>query len=311
MVGRSTAMRAAFALLERAAASGATVLLEGETGTGKEAAAESIHRESSRRDQPFIVVDCGALPAALLEAELFGHERGAFTGAVEARAGAFESANGGTVFLDEIGELALELQPKLLRVLERREVKRLGTARHTRVDVRVIAATNRRLHAEVNDQRFRSDLYYRLAVVEIRLPPLRERSDDLPMLVEHLLDGLDAGPEAARLREPAFIAELARHAWPGNVRELRNFVERCLTMGEPLVPQGAPVAATPGEPSAYPGVDLALPLKEARQQHLRQFEERYVRRLMEQHAGNITAAARAAGVDRITLYRLLWRFGMR
>jgi transcriptional regulator with GAF, ATPase, and Fis domain len=329
MVGQSPALRRAFALLERAAASDATVLLEGETGTGKDAAAESIHRESGRRDQPLIVVDCGALPASLLEAELFGYERGAFTGAVEARAGAFESATGGTVFLDEIGELALELQPKLLRVLERREVKRLGAARHKPVDVRVIAATNRRLHAEVNDQRFRSDLYYRLAVIEIRLPPLRERAEDLPLLVEHLLRGMGSGAEAeaARLREPAFLAELARHSWPGNVRELRNFLERCVALGELLQPAGAATAAAApeapagGDPSLDSprlagspdrlGIDLTLPLKEARQRHQRRFEEQYVRALMDHHGGNIAAAARSAGVDRITLYRLLWRFGMR
>jgi two-component system, NtrC family, response regulator GlrR len=313
MVGRSPALRRAFALLERAAASDATVLLDGETGTGKEAAAESIHRESNRRDEPFIVVDCGAIPAQLLEAELFGHERGAFTGAVEARAGAFETASGGTVFLDEIGELSMELQPKLLRVLERKEIKRVGAAKHHKVDVRVIAATNRRLHAEVNDQRFRSDLYYRLAVLEIRLPPLRERPEDLPLLVDHLLEQLgDDGPQVTRMREPDFLQELARHAWPGNVRELRNFLERCVALGETLSPSAGPGP----EPRAAAGgaaepVDLSLPLKQARDRHQRAFEERYVRALMEAHGGNITAAARAAGVDRITLYRLLWRFGMR
>jgi two-component system, NtrC family, response regulator GlrR len=310
MVGRSPALRRAFALLERAARSDATVLLEGETGTGKEAAAESIHRESARRDRPFIVVDCGAIPAALLEAELFGHERGAFTGAVEGRAGAFESAAGGTVFLDEIGELSLELQPKLLRVLERREVKRVGSARHGRVDVRVIAATNRRLHAEVNDQRFRSDLYYRLAVLEITLPSLRDRLDDLPLLVDHLLAGLGADAAAAApLQQPAFLRELAAHRWPGNVRELRNFLERCLALGEQLSPGGGPAPAE--LTSLAEPIDLSLPLKDARERHQRAFEKRYVEALMAAHDGNITAAARAAGVDRITLYRTLWRHGLR
>jgi transcriptional regulator with PAS, ATPase and Fis domain len=312
MVGRSLALRRAFALLERAAASDATVLLEGETGTGKEAAAESIHRESPRAHEPFIVVDCGAIPAQLLEAELFGHEKGAFTGAVEARAGAFESAVGGTVFLDEIGELSLELQPKLLRVLERKEIKRVGSAKHFKVDVRVIAATNRRLHGEVNEQRFRSDLYYRLAVIEIRLPPLRERADDLPLLVDNLLEQIGATRDAAaRLREPAFLAELAGHAWPGNVRELRNFLERCVALGETLAPPpGGTTAAAAASADGAP-VDLSRPLKAARGLQLRAFEERYVRALMAAHAGNITAAARAAGVDRITLYRLLWRFGLK
>jgi len=187
LVGATPAMRAVFAILERAAAGDATVLLEGETGTGKDAAAESIHEQSARRAKPLRVIDCGALPAQLIESELFGHERGAFTGAAAARAGAFEAADGGTVFLDEIGELPIELQPKLLRVLERREVKRLGATEHRAVDVRVIAATNRDLREEINARRFRPDLYWRLAVVTVVLPPLRDRSEDLPLLVDNLV----------------------------------------------------------------------------------------------------------------------------
>jgi two-component system, NtrC family, response regulator GlrR len=308
MVGRSPAMRAVFALLERAALSEATILLEGETGTGKEAAAESIHRESARRDGPMIVVDCGAIPPDLLESELFGHERGAFTGAVQSRQGAFEAAGGGTIFLDEIGELSPDLQPKLLRALERREVKRVGSNAYFGVDVRVVAATNRNLRAEVNARKFRSDLYYRLAVLDIRLPPLRERHEDIPALVEHILDSLGSAdkPEARLLRTPEFYAELSRHPWPGNVRELRNYVERCLALREQT-----PIVA--GDRAAEPSlnIDVGQPLKVAREAWTRTFERRYLEEILGRHNGNVTAAARGAGVDRIYFYRLLWRHGLR
>ncbi|HEY4116793.1 MAG TPA: sigma 54-interacting transcriptional regulator [Byssovorax sp.] len=307
MVGRSTAMRRVFALLERAAPNEATVLLEGETGTGKEVAAESIHLESPRRDGPFVIVDCSAVPADLLEAELFGHEKGAFTGASGAREGAFEAANGGTIFLDEIGELSLDLQPKLLRALERRHVKRVGANRYTDVDVRVVAATNRDLRAEVNQHRFRSDLYYRLAVIEVRLPPLRERAEDLPLLLDHVLErlGFSDGEQAAALRSADSIAALARHAWPGNVRELRNYVERCVALGE-----RSPLGASPDDAkAALPDVDQ--PLRVARARWTSALERRYVEAVLQRAGGNVTAAARAAGVDRMYLYRLLHRYGLR
>ncbi|HEX2571776.1 MAG TPA: sigma 54-interacting transcriptional regulator [Polyangia bacterium] len=310
MVGASVAMRRAFALLERAAAGDATVLLEGETGTGKEAAAESIHRESARRERPFIVVDCGAIPSGLLESELFGHERGAFTGAVAGREGAFLAAQGGTIFLDEIGELGIELQPKLLRALERREVKKVGQNRYVPVDVRVVAATNRNLRSEVNARRFRSDLYYRLAVLEVRLPPLRERGEDLPALVEHILSSLGVAadsPEAELVHSPEFLAELGRHAWPGNVRELRNYVERCLALREaqPIGDEGF------GEGAGEPAVDVNLPLKVARERWVAHYERRYLEEILRQQEGNVSAAARAAGVDRIHFYRLLWKHGLK
>jgi transcriptional regulator with PAS, ATPase and Fis domain len=305
LVGASPAMARVFALLERAAASDATVLIEGETGTGKEAVAESIHRESARKDGPFVVVDCGAIPSALLESELFGHEKGAFTGAVAAREGAFEAAHGGTLFLDEIGELAAELQPKLLRVLERREIKRVGRTRHTAVDVRLVAATNRDLRVEVNAQRFRSDLYFRLAVLGVHLPPLRDHKGDVPLLVARLLDQLDA-PATARdaLLAPNSLAELARHSWPGNVRELRNWLERAIALEE-RPPFGDSGRAT------EPAIDLDRPLKVSREAWLRPFERRYIEGLLARADGNITSAARAAGVDRITFYRLLWKHGLR
>ncbi|HUQ03160.1 MAG TPA: sigma 54-interacting transcriptional regulator [Kofleriaceae bacterium] len=311
MVGRSTAMRAVFALLERAAASDATVLLTGETGTGKEAAAESIHAASPRRDGPFIVIDCGAIPPNLLEAELFGHEKGAFTGAASARTGAFEAATGGTIFLDEIGELSPDLQPKLLRALERREVKRIGANEHTTVDVRVIAATHRDLRAEVNAKRFRADLYYRLAVVEVTLPPLRERRDDLPLVVDHLLARVTPA-QRAELTAPGFLGHLAAHGWPGNVRELRNYLDRCLALGVELAP--SPVTATAvaaGAPAATSGVDASTPLREAREEATRRFERAYLEDLLRRHGDNLAAAARAASVDRAHLYRLLWKHGLK
>jgi two-component system, NtrC family, response regulator GlrR len=313
LVGESLAMRGAFALLERAAASDATVLVMGETGTGKEAAAESLHAASNRRDGPFVVVDCGAIPTELLESELFGHEKGAFTGAVSARQGAFELAQGGSIFLDEIGELGLELQPKLLRVLERKEVKRVGQSRYSPVDVRVIAATNRDLRAEVNARRFRADLYYRLAVIELELPPLREHPEDLPILVEHVLESFGAKdrPEANVLRTEAAAAELSTHPWPGNVRELRNYVERCLALAArgPLSADGDSAKTLPlvagDQPSARAG------LRSARQSFMREFERRYLEELLAEQGGNVSAAARAAGIDRKYLYRLLWRNGLR
>jgi two-component system response regulator GlrR len=312
MVGRSASMRAVFALCEQAAASDSTVLIEGETGTGKEATAEAIHRESGRGTGPFVVVDCGAIPPQLLESELFGHERGAFTGAVSSRRGAFEAASGGTIFLDEIGELGLDLQPKLLRALERREIKPVGADQYAPVDVRVLAATNRNLREEVTARRFRSDLYYRVAVLRVRLPPLRERKEDLGVLLEHLLEVLGAvdRPEARPLRTEAFVNEVARHAWPGNVRELRNYVERCLAMREqPPPPELETLDPPPGGDG--PALDISRPLKVAREAWIAEFERRYLTELLRHHDDNVTVAARAAGVDRIHFYRLLWKHGLR
>jgi transcriptional regulator with GAF, ATPase, and Fis domain len=306
MVGSSIVMRRVFSLLARAAASDATVLIVGETGTGKEVAAESIHRESTRRRSPFVVCDCSAIPSELLEAELFGHEKGAFTGAHQARQGLFEIAQGGTLFLDEIGELSLTLQPKLLRALERKEVRRVGGNDYHTVDVRVVAATNRDLKAEVNQRRFRSDLYYRLAVLEITLPPLRDRPDDLPALLEHLLAAAGA-TDAIRhdLTAPDFLTELSRHGWPGNVRELRNYVERCLVLHE-----AAPLAED-GSATSDRLPDTTLPLKQARDRWTRLLERRYCDAVLAANDGNVAAAARAAGVDRMYFYRLLWRHGLR
>ena len=303
LVGVSPVMRAAMALLARAAKSNATVLLQGETGCGKDAAAESIHIESARSEHPFIVVDCASIPAQLMESELFGHEKGAFTGADRRRIGAFEAANGGTLLLDEIGELPPELQPKLLRVLESREVQRIGSNERLPVDVRVIAATNRNLMAEVNTRAFRADLYFRIAVLEIMLPPLRHHLEDLPLLVDHMLEGQPPSRGADALRGAALIAEMQRHHWPGNVRELRNYVERCLALEQP--PQLAAAAPPTGR------VDPSKPLRVERERWLRELEREYLEKLLAAHGNNVSAAARAAGVDRIHMYRLLWRTGLR
>ncbi len=312
MIGRSPAMQVVFDVLGKAAPSEATILLEGETGTGKEVSAEAIHKTSPRRDKPFLVVDCGAMPPQLLESELFGHERGAFTGAVSARQGVFEAASGGTVFLDEIGELSIDLQPKLLRVLERREVRRVGTNNHLPVNVRLIAATNRSLRDQVAAQKFRSDLYYRLAVVEVKLPPLRERAGDLPLLVEHIVRGLGVIDETtlARLRAPDFLEALAHHDWPGNIRELRNFLERCVALRDFAPPRaiGDRIASAAGPEAA---VNTGQPLREAREAWVSTFERRYLEELLRQHDNKVSSAARAAGVDRIYFYRLLWKHGLR
>jgi len=308
LVGHGPAMARAIDRLERASKSDATVLLSGETGTGKELAARSLHEASARSGGPYVVVDCASVPSTLFEAELFGHERGAFTSAHMAREGAFEMADGGTLFIDEIGELSLELQPKLLRVIELRESKRLGGKGPLPVDVRIVAATHRDLRAEVNQRRFREDLYYRLAVVEVALPPLRERLDDLRDLIEAI-----GGDVAARLRtsvspllEPDFLADLARHDWPGNVRELRNYLERTLVLGPQLEEQ-----PPPSERRATPLAGPLLRIREARASAVAAFERDYLERLLLAHDQNVTLAAKAAGVDRVHFYRLLWRNGLR
>ncbi len=321
LVGVSVPMRRAFALLERCSGSDATVLLEGETGTGKDAVAEAIHAKSDRRDAPFIVVDCGAIPPDLLESELFGHERGAFTGASSPRDGAFVAAHGGTLFLDELGELPLALQSKLLHALEHREVKRVGANRYVPVDVRVIAATNRNLREEVNQRRFRSDLYYRLAVIQVTLPPLRERLDDLPHLAAHFLDIIEKRSrrpvETSFLRTPEVITELRAHHWPGNLRELRNYLERCHALREAVRLERSDGGGPPREPAdspaapVAPAVDPSLSLREARDAWSRDFEHRYLEQLLARHDGNVREAARTAGVDRVYLYRLLWKHDLK
>ena len=295
LVGRSTAMRAVFANLAKAAATDTTILLVGETGTGKDSAAEAIHAGSNRRDAPFVVVDCASLSATLAESELFGHRAGSFTGADRDRIGVFEAAGNGTIFLDEIGELPLALQPKLLGVLERREIQRIGETTPRPVGARIIAATHRDLRRDVNSGRFRNDLYFRLAVMPIGIPALRERYDDLPMLVDALVDELTPDdPQRDRLRRQVNIAALARMEWPGNVRELRNHLERRLVVDHGEV----------SEPNA------SVPYAVAREAWQRWFDRQYLTDLLHRHNGNVAAAARYAGMHRGHLYRLLQRAGL-
>jgi DNA-binding NtrC family response regulator len=318
VLGRSAPMRELFSMLERVALKDITVLLEGESGTGKEKLAEAIHARSARAERPLVVFDCAAIPPSLMESELFGHEKGAFTGADGRRIGRFEEARGGTLFLDELGELPLDLQPKLLRVLERREIRRVGGTQVIPIDVRIIAATNRDLAREVNRGAFREDLYYRLAVIRVRVPALRERSSDIPLLVEHFVREFFDG-DAARAKEvTAGISEtnwqgLLTHPWPGNVRELRNFIERTLAVSGGVDAGEVPAAAMrdrPGDADADAiawKLDLARPFLEAREELMGRFERTYLERMLEAHAGNISRAARAAGLDRMHFKRLLAR----
>jgi transcriptional regulator with PAS, ATPase and Fis domain len=308
LAGGSLEMRSVYAMLERAAPTDTTLLLLGETGTGKDVAARSVHRASRRTAGPFVPVDCGAIPENLIESELFGHVRGAFTGAVATRIGAFEEASGGTLFLDEIGEMPLSMQPKLLRAIESRTVRRVGAQGTTPVDVRIIAATNRSLARRVNEGTFREDLYYRLAVVELTLPPLRSRREDIPLLAQKFLGQLRGNSEAL---SPDFVQMLERRAWPGNVRELRNFLERAVTLGQ--VPQGggAPAVASILPPGIERIVPLHLPLKEARDAWTQEFESIYVRSMLARTSGNLKRAADLAGVSRRFLQRLVARLNLR
>jgi two-component system, NtrC family, response regulator HydG len=296
VVGNSAEMRRLHPLFEKLAASTVPVVIEGETGTGKEVLAESIHDASARSDGPFVVFDCTALPASLMEAALFGHERGAFTGAAELRKGVFEQAHGGTLFLDEIGDLEAALQAKLLRALERSEVRRLGGDRWLAVDVRVLAATRRDLDREVVAGRFRDDLFFRLAVARVELPPLRRRRGDVTVLARHFAEQLGGDAEAL---EPELLARLEAYGWPGNVRELRNTLARHLALGE-LDEVGA--LRQPTAEAATDAIErilaLDLPFVRARERVIEELSRRYVERALEQHGGNVTHAARASGLGR-------------
>jgi two-component system response regulator GlrR len=334
LIGESAAMKLVFASLEKAAPTSAPVLVTGESGTGKELAARAIHEASPRAAGPFEIVQCGGLPATLIESELFGHERGAFPGATDEQEGAYERADGGTLFLDEVGELPLELQPKLLRALGGGEIRRVGGKRTRVVDVRIVASTNRDLRRHVNSGQFRADLYYRLAVIQVHMPPLRERLEDLPLLVRTLLDAVaeDRGLDVHIEPDANLIETLARHGWPGNVRELRNYLEQlvilrtspALSEGHaepqnqgPSPSQGAAIWGAPfiaELPANLLDAFLALeklPLRRAKAHLLERFERHYVTRLLETTGGNVAEAARHAGVDRVTLFRTIRRYGLR
>jgi DNA-binding NtrC family response regulator len=299
MIGRSPAMQEVFRLIEKAGPSGKAILIQGESGTGKELVARALHRASPRADKPLVVINCAALPETLLESELFGHEKGAFTGAVAAKPGLFEMADGGTLFIDEIGEMPGALQAKLLRVLEDGSMRRVGSLQERKVDVRLLAATNRDLQKEVQAGRFREDLYYRINVMSLELPPLRERTGDIPLLVQHFLGpGWDIEPEA--------MARIEAYSWPGNVRQLINAIERAKILADDRVIRlkdlpkevvHTPVGtATPAAASVLTTDDLAT------------LQRHKIVEVLRREAANKSRAARALGIDRRKLYRLLEKY---
>lgn len=312
-VGNSLAMRRLFGMLDRIARTDSTVLIEGESGTGKEIIATELVRRGPRRKKPFVIVDCASISPSLIESELFGHRRGSFTGADRDRMGAFEAAHGGTVFLDEVGELPLDMQPKLLRALESQQIRRIGDHSTISLDVRVVAATNRRLEREVNNGRFREDLFYRLSVVTVRLPPLRDRLEDLQMLVNVFLRQLDV-KNGSVLFTPEVLADMARYDWPGNVRELRNYVERAVVLdtvppaGESRMPRSQRGSEVDLEASV---VDLDESYRDAKARAVAEFERVYVTALLNWSKGNISLAARKAAMDRMYLHRLVQRLGLK
>ena len=309
LIGRTPAMRRLMAQARRAARSDTPVLVVGESGTGKELLATALHHEGPRAKGPFVTVDCGALSPALVASELFGHEKGAFTGADRQHVGAFERAQGGTLFLDEIGELSPTLQATLLGALERRRFRRVGGRAEVEVNVRVLCATNRDLRADVNAGTFRLDLYYRVAVVALRIPPLRERAEDVPLLVEHFVREAGVDGPIEHVVTADTMSALCTHHWPGNVRELRNVVEAMLVMGEPPpLDDGIAGSARAGDTSDRL---LAMSYKDARGQVLQDFESRYLARLMERSRGNVSEAARQARMDRTYLIKLLARHGLK
>jgi DNA-binding NtrC family response regulator len=319
MVGRSASMREIFGLIERIAPTDATVLIEGETGTGKDMIARGLHSLSKRANAPFIVVDCGAVAGTLIESELFGHEKGSFTGAVAARQGAFELASGGTVFLDELGELSLDLQPKLLRVLEQRELRRVGGSKTLKVDLRVIAATRKDLRSEVEKGKFREDLYFRLNVVPITAPPLRERREDIPLLLGHFLAKLAPPGLPVPVLTDGTRAALVAHDWPGNVRELRNVIERALALGtDPSVlvaPLGDSIRTSSSAGSGGGGPEVAefepgVSFRDTKEKWNEAFERRYLTWLLRRAEGNISKAARDADMDRKYLHKLIRKYGI-
>jgi DNA-binding NtrC family response regulator len=316
LIGKSPKMLEVYGLIEQAAGLDITVLLGGETGTGKELAALAIHYHSARRTRRFVAVNCGALPPDLVESELFGHVKGAFTGAAGAKAGLFEEAEGGTLFLDEVGELPLPTQVKLNRALQEKEIRRVGGTEAVKVDARVIAATHRDLRAEAAAGRFREDLFYRLHVFPIRLPPLRERLEDIPLLTAHFVDKhARAFRREVTAVEPDALRVLTAYRWPGNVRELENAIERAVavTQGTAIRPEDLPPELSAPSDAAAPSASAsaALPYREAVEQVRDRFSREYLEALMRDFNGNVTKAAERAGMERETLHRLLKKHGVR
>ncbi|MCB9555728.1 MAG: sigma 54-interacting transcriptional regulator [Deltaproteobacteria bacterium] len=314
LIGRNIKMREIYRIIEKIAPTATTVVIEGETGTGKEVVAQTIHQLSDRKEGPMMIFDCGAVPENLVESELFGHEKGSFTGAIMTRQGLFEMGHGGTVFLDELGELALDLQPKLLRALEQREIRRVGGARPLKVDVRVIAATNRDLDEEVRAGRFREDLYYRLSVVRLYLPPLRERPEDIPLLAQHILEKHASNRDEKGKRRVIEIERdateaLCAYKWPGNVRELVNTIERALTFcdGQSIRLQDLPETARSTESTSSNG---SATFKDAKERWVASFERDYIISLLRRNGGNISHAAREADIDRKYFRKLMRKYGI-
>lgn len=313
VLGHSPAMRHLMARMARAAHAEVPVLLDGESGTGKSLIGRAIHEMSNRSARPFVYVDCGALPVSVIASELFGHERGAFTGADQKREGAFERAEGGTLMLDEIGELPLAAQPTLLGALQRKQIRRVGGTRDINTDVRVIAATNRELRGEVNRGTFRLDLYYRLAVLRMTVPPLRSRQRDIPLLVEHFLRAAGYAEAVSEIVPDEIMDQWLRHPWPGNVRELRNAVESTLVLREAPdlftdMQLPAPVADDLAESDPFAEF-YGHPIREAREEALGRFERAYSIALIERNGGNVSQAAREGQLDRKYLHELLKRHG--
>ncbi len=313
LIGSGPAMQRVFETLQKVAETDLTVLVRGESGTGKELVAQALHGRSSRRGRPFVAVNCAAISRELVESDLFGHEKGAFTGADARRQGRFEAADGGTIFLDEIGDMAPETQAKVLRVLQERSFERVGGGQPIRVDVRVVAATHRHLEEEVRSGRFREDLYYRLRVVEIELPPLRERQQDIPALAQRFLEQVTArlGLEKRRLGESA-LSRLAHHPWPGNVRELQNAIEQaCVLASGPAIEEAdLRLGGAAGAPE--PGADLAhLPFAEAKRRATEGFEKAFLLRALRASGGNISRAAQSIGMVRQSLQQKIRELGLR
>jgi DNA-binding NtrC family response regulator len=329
IVGKSVRMREIFGVLEKISPTNATVIIEGETGTGKEVVARTIHAKSARSKMPFIVFDCGAVPENLIESELFGHEKGSFTGAVMSRQGLFEMAQGGTMFLDEIGELSMDLQPKLLRVLEQREIRRVGSNKSSKVDVRVVAATHRNLEQEVKAGRFREDLFYRLAVVRLILPPLRDRVEDVPLLIRHFLRTSPfnrLGGEDMRVKGVSKDAmdALLNYKWQGNIRELLNVIERACSFadgdyinledipehisGMGVVRRRSASQAQGGSMRKINKTNLSKEFKEAKEEWVSQFEKDYILQLLQKNSMNISQASKEADIDRKYFKKLMKKY---